>query len=192
MRLHALIIAIKNKIPTVALIYDPKIKSTMTRVGMEEYAINISDVTLISLSDLLEKAYENRKDLTNHLNEITSQLEIEANKNALLAVEMMKIGVPPKLQQTNINLLAKTTLNLSHLLATREKHLEFIGQGIYELDNEVNNHLLVASNQKVSLPNQKAISSNDPFVNNRTSLVDDWKSNEHTLNLTSDLEKLKT
>jgi polysaccharide pyruvyl transferase CsaB len=191
MRLHALIIAIKNKIPMVGLIYDPKIKNTMTRIGLEEYAIKLSDVTVMSLSYLLDKAYKNRESLTNQLKEISFQLESEASKNAIFAIELMKTGFSPNLQQKSMDLLAKTTINLSHLLDTREKHLEKMGHEIFELDNEVNNYLLVASNQKVPLPNKKEFSSNYPVEKNTTNQVGAWKHNEHSIELTSDLEKLK-
>ncbi len=58
MRLHSVVFAASAGVPTVALVYDPKVARLMTRLGVEEYALPLTAVA--GLADRMSQAWGRR------------------------------------------------------------------------------------------------------------------------------------
>lgn len=89
MRLHSVIFAVKGGVPTVALTYDPKVKSILRSVGCEQYGLDLDQLTSPKLSSLLEQAYANRLQLHALLNEKVETLVAASRENPRLAADLL-------------------------------------------------------------------------------------------------------
>lgn len=75
MRLHALIIGSMIKLPLISIEYDPKINALMTELNLEEFNINLTNLS----SHLLIKKIKDVKKQTYSLNQIFENLESSKN-----------------------------------------------------------------------------------------------------------------
>lgn len=89
MRLHALIFGAKMGVPLVGLIYDPKVKNFLKRVGQPS-AGSPEDMDLFNICRLLGEALENKKALRENLLEKTREQTDLAMENARLALELLR------------------------------------------------------------------------------------------------------
>lgn len=63
MRLHSIIFSIKYGIPFVALEYDPKIKYSLCDSGLTEFGLRLDQLTPDGLIAMMDKVYQNRKEI---------------------------------------------------------------------------------------------------------------------------------
>jgi polysaccharide pyruvyl transferase CsaB len=89
MRLHAVIFAVKGGVPTVALTYDPKVRSALRSLDCEQYGLDLEQLTSEKLSALLDRAYTNRLQLRTLLNEKCRTLYLQSLENPRLAAELL-------------------------------------------------------------------------------------------------------
>lgn len=67
-RMHSVIFALINRVPSIGIEYDPKTSGIMDELGLKEYVIKIEDVTSVRLQRLIETLQSNRKIYLNKLN----------------------------------------------------------------------------------------------------------------------------
>lgn len=90
MRLHSVILAIKNAVPFIALSYDPKVMNMLKMVGMEDYAIELSTLSASKLSSMLQKVHKDREKIRAHLAAVTTQMSAKALENVHLTAELLE------------------------------------------------------------------------------------------------------
>ncbi|MCM3569377.1 polysaccharide pyruvyl transferase family protein [Neobacillus mesonae] len=66
-RMHSNIFALASNIPTVAINYEHKTKGIMEMLELNDYVVDINDVTPDILVKMSKKCWENRHSLVNHL-----------------------------------------------------------------------------------------------------------------------------
>ena len=89
MRLHSLIYSVISKVPCVGLVYDQKVKAFMDYVGQENYL----DAHGFQYDDLLEtvtKTLENTDEIKSDLMEKSQELRKKSEKNAIIAIALLK------------------------------------------------------------------------------------------------------
>jgi len=89
MRLHSLIYALTAKVPAIGLVYDPKIEGFLKYIGSENnfYADSIDCEGII---ENLRVILENREEICRSIGKKHAELCIKAQKNALLAVQLLE------------------------------------------------------------------------------------------------------
>lgn len=88
MRLHAMILGIKNHLPVVGLNYDPKNRSMMKAASLEGYSIDLSAVQGAVLAAALIDAYQNRFEISRRLQEVASGLSAAASENTRVILDL--------------------------------------------------------------------------------------------------------
>ena len=76
-RMHSNIFAISMHIPTIAIAYEKKTNGIMHTVGLDDYVIEIDEITEKKLEYLVEKQRENSQIIRNDLEKIMSRLREE-------------------------------------------------------------------------------------------------------------------
>jgi len=178
MRLHALIVASMNKVPVVALQYDLKIKNIMAQLGMEDYVLDLNDISGASLTSLLERAYQNRSEISNQLLIATAKLGNQAKRNALLSSDFMGNYYTPPDQTTSVNeVLTNTLLNLSQIHDIETNQIKELQTKLIQLKEE-------ATRSKKSI-----ITLNQEIAHSKISLIALEEENTHNKNIIATLEE---
>ncbi len=89
MRLHSLIYSVISKVPCVGLVYDQKVKAFMDYIGQKNYL----DAHSLKYQDLMEKVdytLEKSEEIKNKLDKKSLELKELSQKNAKLAIELLK------------------------------------------------------------------------------------------------------
>jgi polysaccharide pyruvyl transferase CsaB len=89
MRLHSLLFAIKESVPVVGVIYDPKVKNLMVREGIGEYAIELQALTSDRLFETINRAWSDRAKLRDHLGAGVGESRELAVENAKVALRLL-------------------------------------------------------------------------------------------------------
>ena len=130
MRFHALIFAVRSGVPSVGLVYDPKVRSLMDQVGCATYALDLGAITAQKLGDFLSRAYLDRETLA-QLRSAGAKMEDRAAENARLAVKLLKDEASPRqsVLPTGENLMQQTLLSHTQkLFAQRERLQALVNQ----------------------------------------------------------------
>ncbi|MGB7924912.1 MAG: polysaccharide pyruvyl transferase family protein [Pyrinomonadaceae bacterium] len=120
MRLHSVIFAIKGKVPTVALTYDPKVTSVMRSVDCQQYGIELDQLTAQKLTSLLAEAYARRSELRALLSDRVEPLTILSRENARLAADLLMSDAQPRQELTPLTVDVLKSLEISHALRAYE------------------------------------------------------------------------
>lgn len=89
MRYHSNIFSAKMRIPFISVSYEQKMKGFMNSVGLDEYCIDINDISLVRLNEkfnLLVESYETYK---NRLNNLHEYLRTESRKSTSAVEELL-------------------------------------------------------------------------------------------------------
>jgi polysaccharide pyruvyl transferase WcaK-like protein len=89
MRLHALILAAANGVPSVALAYDPKIAAFMVQTGQSDAVFDIRDPDPGKLAHVIRQCWEQRAERAELLRERLPNLKAAANQNAEIAMGLI-------------------------------------------------------------------------------------------------------
>ena len=89
MRLHSLIFAANAGIPTIALVYDPKVKNFMRSIGLSEYAMDLKFLTVEQFSSVLEDAWTWQKLIQQTLGTRVQKLKNIAKKTPDTALKLL-------------------------------------------------------------------------------------------------------
>lgn len=90
MRLHSLIFAAASNVPVVGIIYDPKVKSLLQRISMENYSVDVENFTETELKNKFIQAWENRQVLKLRITEKVAPLKKQALENAKFAADLLR------------------------------------------------------------------------------------------------------
>jgi polysaccharide pyruvyl transferase CsaB len=123
MRLHALIFALSQGVPAVALSYDPKVSSVLSAADSGYPVINLSELSGEWLATHMEKAYRaGRRTATPDWVALRSRLVGQAQESARLAVDLLartpqQVGIRnPAKPDPVLNILAKRALTSQALV----------------------------------------------------------------------------
>jgi len=89
MRLHALIYSVSLSVPSIGLIYDPKVQGFLEYVKQPS-AGNAADLDLESLKKLIDEVWNNKAALAQQLEEGNRLLKQKAFENAEIAIELLE------------------------------------------------------------------------------------------------------
>jgi len=89
MRLHTLIYAAKNTVPSIALDYDPKVSAVMDTIE-QKFVIKAAEIDVKKLCDFADRIFENREEICLNLSEKSRQYKTLANKNVDMALDLLK------------------------------------------------------------------------------------------------------
>ena len=86
MRLHSLIFSASRIIPTIGLVYDPKIKGFLTDINENRF-VEVKDISLKVLEDYLDDISENYEEIKKRMKYEIPSIRKNAEKNG----ELMKM-----------------------------------------------------------------------------------------------------
>ena len=92
-RYHSVIFALKGKIPTVCLTYEHKSVGVMHMVGLDEFVININDLTYENLIDTINQAWNQRKQIRGVLNSQMGIVRKRSLVNSILALTLVNYTI---------------------------------------------------------------------------------------------------
>lgn len=88
-RMHSCILAAKAGTPIVGIEYQFKVAELLNQFGMQEYGIDVSNISPQPLIDIVNKAFRNKDQLEQLINEKTKQASREAERTGKLASELI-------------------------------------------------------------------------------------------------------
>lgn len=89
MRLHALIYAVSLSVPTIGLIYDPKVQGFLEYVKQPSGG-NVADLDLESLKKLIDEVWNKKDEIKQQLEEGNKLLKQKAFENAEIAIRLLE------------------------------------------------------------------------------------------------------
>ena len=89
MRLHSLIYAAAVEVPSIGLVYDPKINGFLNYIN-QEYTANIKDLNVEYLRDSVSSIIENQRQIKASLSKSTAELKKKALRNAEIAISLLE------------------------------------------------------------------------------------------------------
>ena len=88
MRLHALIFAANLGVPVISIEYQPKIEGFINYIGQES-AGRMENLKYESLRNLMERVWEDRAEIREHLSQTMSELRKKASDNVEIALKLL-------------------------------------------------------------------------------------------------------
>lgn len=119
MRLHSLIFAVKEAIPFVGLIYDPKVENLINATNMQEFSLKMPEINAEKLFELLNTAWVKRADIKSQLSKKSISLKKIASQNAELVIE--QLNQPYAASEMQFEELQELLLKQTRKLAESEK-----------------------------------------------------------------------
>lgn len=96
MRLHSIIMAANAGVQVVGLVYDPKVKNLMSRLGLTEYAIDLPEISKNRIMEILNHAWSNQGQIHTILKIRNAKLSKLARKNFDLVDNLLSSNVQKK------------------------------------------------------------------------------------------------
>jgi len=121
MRLHALIFSIKEGIPVVGLIYDPKLKNLMSSAGIDEYGLELPLLNTDLMFAVMQKAWSNREPLRSQLTQKARELSQLAEENSRFAISLLDEKAQTNLKLPDLELTQSLLLKQTRKLAQAEQ-----------------------------------------------------------------------
>ncbi|WP_370637042.1 polysaccharide pyruvyl transferase family protein [Methanothermobacter sp. K4] len=87
-RMHANIAALSSCVPAIAISYSIKTPGLMKLCGLENYYIDFKDLSEEALMEKISDAWENRKEITEHLKRRIPEIKKRAMRNGELVKEL--------------------------------------------------------------------------------------------------------
>lgn len=125
MRYHALVMAIREGVPAVALPYDPKVAHLMAEVGLEAFCPSSYAPPAEEVQELLERAWVGRGSLAETLDAIVQEMKPKAQASAELAVRLLERSSAAP----DVGLLQKVALGWVKALEDVDRRLDELGRG---------------------------------------------------------------
>ncbi len=89
MRLHTLIYAAKNAVPSIALDYDPKVSAVMESIDQSSL-MKVSELDVEKLCRYADNIFENYDEIQSNLKEKSERYKTLADKNIEMALDLLK------------------------------------------------------------------------------------------------------
>lgn len=135
MRLHSVIFSLKNYVPCVGLVYDPKVKNILSEAGLENLAIDIKDITWQSIKEKMDDISANKEQYVNKIKDKVQSLKYKGLNNINSAIAIMK-GRTKTRQTTEENYNYIKKLSLRFMMNTNELQNVLDKFTIYKLKNK--------------------------------------------------------
>jgi polysaccharide pyruvyl transferase CsaB len=110
MRLHSILMAINNLVPTIGLEYDPKIGNLMKRMGLNSYLISITSLKSDDLFALLERIWYEKAQIKLQIAQQILKLQEQANENAVLAIDLLEHGRKRQIKPSEFDFIKELVL----------------------------------------------------------------------------------
>jgi len=96
MRYHSVLFALRHGVPTVGLVYDPKVRGLLASADCEDYALDLGAVRADNLLDRLERAFA-EVSLPGRLISVSDRMSKAASENGRLVTDLLvgNISSPP-------------------------------------------------------------------------------------------------
>lgn len=94
MRLHPVVMSVKNGIPVIGLMYDRKVRSMMRECGLEEYCLDLDTVSEGEISGLLDRVMQDQK-VREKVKEAGAVMGRRAEENIHMVHHLLE-GVPQR------------------------------------------------------------------------------------------------
>jgi polysaccharide pyruvyl transferase CsaB len=174
MRLHSLIFATNAVIPSVALVYDPKVHNFMKSIGLTEYAVPLESMTSDELSQVLDSAWTQMEQTKEMLRREVDQLKERSRKTPQLALKLLddtsdmpfSMGVVQALAlQRTLDLASKEheAQGLASKLTEEQQHVQRVYDQLWAQQGEMvalQNRLWAQQREKESLEVQLVAKEN--------------------------------
>lgn len=161
MRLHALIFAISADTPIVGMIYDPKVRILMSQADLDDFSLNLGEMTSTTLSAQLEAAYDNREYQKELLRSARKKLRNKARKNAKIIASLLEqpTNKTQVITPMTMELLKDAILNLLQKVEKSLKQIENLTHNVAglrsDLDTQANQHRLAVEELNHATQSQK-------------------------------------
>jgi polysaccharide pyruvyl transferase WcaK-like protein len=120
MRYHALVMAMAERVPAVALPYDLKVSHLMTEAGLDAFCPSSYAPPPEALHEVLGRAWEERAPLAQRLDTIAKEMAPKAQASANLAARLLaRSSLPP-----DVGLLQDVALGWVKALEEADRRLE--------------------------------------------------------------------
>ena len=91
MRLHSLIFSASMLVPTIGIVYDPKIKGFMADINEDKF-VDVTDISVSVLEDFLDKICENHEEIKRRMKYEIPAVRRKAERNGELMKELLDKG----------------------------------------------------------------------------------------------------
>jgi polysaccharide pyruvyl transferase CsaB len=140
MRLHSAIFSMVNRVPFVAVDYDPKVRWILREAGLDDNTLDIGELEAPLLCERMKGALAGSDEYRLRLEPILTHLREQARLNAEVAVRIMTDGVQPSITPEVIGLLRAALVaqlresdDLRRRLTTESAEKRVLEQSVVEL-----------------------------------------------------------
>lgn len=165
MRLHSLILAFRNQIPAIGLIYDPKNRNELAQFSMQKNGIDLAAIDSSALFLLMEATCQNKDSFRTQLGKIIPELAQKVKKNTQLVCELLRNDTEPHEVIKNNVWINDSILNLSkHLDEEKKRNVELTTTNEL-LKKSILDHVLIEHDLEQRLVEYKAQKDKDDLKN---------------------------
>ncbi len=158
MRLHSIIMALKNHIPVAGINYDPKVHSLLQQFALTDDLVPIEELESKALFELLDQNWQRSRSVATQIKAQLSQVSQLADRNLEMTLQLLESNTPIATGQSDYTeLLSSAVLTLSSNLDVIHKE----------------NLALEKSNQQLLQRNENLLSQNQAKEKQNEILQDD-------------------
>ncbi|MBZ5535418.1 MAG: polysaccharide pyruvyl transferase family protein [Acidobacteriia bacterium] len=138
MRLHSLVFALKENVPAVGIIYDPKVASLMTCLGMKNYAVDLAGLSADALLEAMARAWANKDGIRLDLQMRRNEMKSLAQENTRLAVELVDGKGSREPKPFEMSFIRQFALKQTLQLAEKDSTVQALVSQIESLHAQIN------------------------------------------------------
>lgn len=90
LRYHSNVFSAKMKTPFISISYEQKMRGFTQLIGLEDYCINISDLSADALKEKISKLESNYSKIKNHLCEINNEITLKSKETTMILENKLK------------------------------------------------------------------------------------------------------
>ncbi|MBI3161134.1 MAG: polysaccharide pyruvyl transferase CsaB, partial [Chloroflexi bacterium] len=137
MRLHSLIFAASVGVPSVALVYDPKVANLMKLLGLSKHALDLQTMNVDQIASALGNAWNGHKEIQRILSKRGGQLKQLAQTNTTLALKLLDGKIKRTEKPVAINLLRSLAIRQTGAFAVREQDAQRLTAQVAANEEEI-------------------------------------------------------
>ncbi|MBK7317613.1 polysaccharide pyruvyl transferase CsaB [Candidatus Villigracilis affinis] len=141
MRLHSLVFAASVGVPSVALIYDPKVKNLMKFLGLSDYALDLQTMNVDSLSDTFHYLWADQKQVRASLAEQGQKFKQLVQTNTTLALKLLDQKTKRIEKPVALQLIRDLAVKQTGAFFVREKEAQALTADVARLNQQVADQL---------------------------------------------------
>lgn len=141
MRLHSLVFAASTGVPSVALVYDPKVSNLMRSLGLSEYALDIQTMDVDQLAAAFNNLWADQKQVRESLALQGEKFKQLARSNATLALKLLdqkkRIEKP-----ITLNVVRDLAIQQTRAFAVKEKEAQALTAKVLGYEEDIRKFLI--------------------------------------------------